>query len=194
MRRRSGEVFVIGEERLDEGVLPPDDDERGEVEPGVGELRAAEMQPGVATRVRRFATKPRRSHTALGGGALLALGGAWLAVGMGSPEGPSVPEADPVGGVPLMGERGQARQVGRRAPGADGATRPGRRSAGGAAGAVGTLSEHDAEAPAPTPTASAPAAAPASSPTPAELMVTTNPDAASPTPASAATVQREFGP
>ena len=197
MRRRSGEALVIGEERLGDEVLPFDDGgERGDVEPGVDEPpSAAEVRAGVGARIRQFVSERRRFQMALGGGALLALGGAWLAVGVGNPgEAPSSPASEPAGAVPLLGDRHPARQVGRPAPGGAGAMRPGRGSGGRAAGAGGAESEHDAEAPVPTPTASAPAAAPPTSPGPAMPTESADPAPAEPTPASAATVQREFGP
>lgn len=196
MRRRDGEVLVIGEERLDDGVLPVDEGrEPSEAGPAVsGPPTAAEVPTGVVARVRRVGEGGLRLAMALGGGALLALGGVWLAIGAGSPEGSSSPTSDPVGAVPLVGERHQASRVERPAPERAGATQPKRPSGGGAAGKGEAQSDQDVHLTAPTPTESAPTAAP---PTPSGSTMpteTADPAPAAPTPASAATVQREFGP
>lgn len=196
MRRRSGEVLVIGEERLDEGALPFDeDDEGGDVESAVeGSPRVAKAVAGMRARSKRMASQRRLRQAALGFGALVALGGTWLAVGLGSSETRSPSASDRVGAVPLVGERQQAPSVGRAGPQRAGAARSKRPSSGGTAAKGAAPRTQGVGAQAPTPTGGAPTTPPSTSPGPAVPADTVDPAPASPTPASAATVQREFGP
>lgn len=196
MKRRSGEVLVIGEERLDEAVLPFDDgDDRGGAEPRVGERPAANAVRGwVASRVRQLSVSRRHWQAALGGGALLALVGAWLAVGAGNLETPSSLAPDPVEGVSLVGERHQASRTRTRVRKPAGITRADRDSRGRAAREDGAGSSRDVEASAPSPIGAAPTTAPPTPPLVAAPTATADPAPAAPTPASPATVQREFGP
>lgn len=192
MRRRAGEVLVIGEERLGAEPLLCDDEATPEAtRPGSAEREAgAEAPTPLAERFWPVAAGRLRLHTVVVGGVLVAIVGAWLVVGLGGAASSSSEGLAPAGGLPMVSERADpppSRDDTRRRA-VQNRTRP--RPRGEAPGA----GEPDADLPGPTPGASASPTASAAVSAPVVSTPTEEAGPGAPTRASAATVHREFGP